>query len=142
MCFFGIKQKVRQPKSAHRKTQTPIVAKQVEMERGKNLLPLPISRNLHFYQILKKSVRQKKVLFLSRFRQKNTSFKIFNLSGSFIIPPFVKFVNPNRQKSCILPDSRFFNIKTLQINRRSDLECFVLFNSIYTSISNYLQSLQ
>ena len=54
MFYFSVKnKKVRQPESAHRKTQTPTVAKQVETERGKSLLPHPISRNLHFYQILK-----------------------------------------------------------------------------------------
>ena len=133
---------MRQPKSAHRKTQTPIVAKQVEIERGKNLLPHPISRNLHFYQILKNRYDKRRYCFSSVFRQKNTSFKIFNLFGSFIIPLFSKFVNPNCQKKLYFTRFQFLYKKHSKPGSKNDLECLILFNSTYTSVSNCRQSLQ
>ncbi|MBR2926453.1 MAG: hypothetical protein IKC31_02620 [Clostridia bacterium] len=37
--FFGENKKVRQPKSAHRKTQTPIVAKQTQEKDKYTLYP-------------------------------------------------------------------------------------------------------
>lgn len=44
---------MRRPRSAHRKTQTPIAAKQTLTETGYNILVNTIKWNLRFYQILK-----------------------------------------------------------------------------------------
>lgn len=60
--FFNVfppkNKKVRQPRSAHRKTQTPIVAKQTLTDRDTNTNHT-VKWNLCFYQI-QKTVRFKK----------------------------------------------------------------------------------
>ena len=55
---------MRQPKSAHRKTQTPIVAKQVEIEQGYFYAVVPTSQNLRFYRNLKAGTTKKGIVSL------------------------------------------------------------------------------
>ena len=81
---------MRQPESAHRKTQTPIVAKQVEIERGKPFATLNFAEFASLPNSKKLSAAKKGTPLPWRELPRS---KIFNLFGKISISHFLQFVN-------------------------------------------------
>ena len=81
---------MRQPELPHRKTQTPIVAKQIEKDMG--MLFTYTVREICVFTKFKKQYTAKKGIVCPKDKI-SPYIKIFDVFGSFIIAQFLRVVN-------------------------------------------------